>query len=429
MTAFAHPTGQPHTVIVGAGFGGLAAARELARQDLPVTLIDRRSYHLFTPLLYQVATGSLTASEIAIPIRSLFRADPEVTTLMAEVKSVDVAESNLRLSDNSSISYDYLVLAAGAQSHYFGKESEWKDDIYTLDDLDTAGKLRDRFLSLCEQAEQEDDPDRRARLLTFAIIGAGPSGVELAGAISAIVRRTMPSAFRRITPKDVQVILFEAENRVLPQFDAELSEAAERQLRELGVDVRTNSSIDSVTSHSVTSADTQIDCGMICWGAGVRPANLTSHLGVPTKKSGVPVSEFCTIDGYDKVFAVGDMACFESEQGALPGLAPVALQQGRYVGDTIKRDLRGLPRRKFRYKDKGLMATIGPARAVLQAGGLHLSGLPAWLLWVVLHVWYLVGFRTRILVLLEWAWVYSGAGDGNRLIRTENSDVLEADSA
>lgn len=428
MTSIRRISDRPKIVIIGAGFGGLAAARKLARQNLPITLIDRRSYHLFTPLLYQVATGSLNASEVAVPLRLLFHGAPHVTTLMVEVKCVDLDAAKVQLLDGTSVSYDYLVVATGAQSHYFGKESEWKDDICTLDDLSTAERLRDRFLSLCEQAERAEDEAQRKRLLTFAIIGAGPSGVELAGAISAIVRRTFPGAFRRISPRDVQVILFEAEERVLSQFDSKLSSAAAHQLTELGVDLRTNSRIEDVSAHSVTSNGSPIECGMICWGGGVRPADLTSHLGVATRKSGVPVTEFCTIPDHENVFAIGDMTHFETDHGLLPGVAPVALQQGRYVAKTIERDLKGLPRRKFSYREKGMMATIGPASAVVQSGPLRIAGLIAWIFWVVLHIWYLVGFRTRLLVLLEWAYIYCGSHDGNRLIRSENAKHIAPQS-
>lgn len=411
---------QPHTVIIGAGFGGLKAARELARRGFPVTLIDRRSYHQFTPLLYQVATGSLAPSEIAVPIRSVFRGEPKVRCLMANVTGVDFDARQVELEDGAPIAFDYVIIAAGAQSHYFGNEEKWKNEVYTLDDIASAEHLRDDFLTLCEHAEREHDSERRREMLTVAVIGAGPSGVELAGAIADLADRTLSAEYHNIDPGDVRVVLFEAVDRVLPMFEPRLSEKAKLQLEQLGVEVRLGTPIESVEHGSVTTKDGTMRCGLICWGSGVRPANVAGELEVTKEKGKIRVDEHCGIPGYPHAFAVGDIAHFEQEGGEpLPGLAPVALQQGTHVAQLIYRESKGEARRPFRYRDKGIMATIGRSRAVVQAGPLRLWGFAAWISWVVLHVMYLIDFRSRLLVMMEWIWAYFGSKRGNRLIEAE----------
>ncbi len=407
-----------HTIIIGAGFGGLAAARALAKKGIRVTLIDRRNYHLFTPLLYQVATGSLAPGEIAVPIRVLFRNDDNVRCLMATVQDVDVDASTVTLDDGQQLSYHYLVIASGAESHYFGN-AEWGEYVYTLDDLDSAVELRDRWISLFEKAELEPDQEKRRELLTVSIIGAGPSGVELAGALADASRKTLFPDYRNISWEDMRIYLFEAMDRVLPGFDEESSESAREQLEELGVIVRTGSPVDEVREGAVVVGGVTFPSGLICWGAGVSPARLEERVAAESESDGIVVDENCSLRNHPRVFVVGDTSHFRAEDGPLPGLAPVALQQGEHVARTILRDIRGQERRPFVYRNKGLMATIGPGRAVVQTGPLRLSGRLAWLSWVVLHIWYLVGFRTRLFVLLEWAWAFVGQRRGNRLIRSE----------
>jgi NADH dehydrogenase len=409
-----------HVVIVGAGFGGLAAARHLVRSGQRVTLIDRRQYHLFTPLLYQVATGRLAPGEIAIPIRSVFNDQDPIRILMAEVTSVDLKGGTVTLDEGESLAFDFLVLAAGAQSHYFGHE-EWSEHLHTLDDLESALQLKDHWLSLFERAAREADPARRRELLTVSIVGAGPSGVELAGAMAATSRRTLLPEYQGLGPADVRILLFEAEKRVLPGFHPRLSASVERYLEKLGVEVRTETPVDTILQGTVVCGEETIPSGMICWGAGVRPADVSRNVDAPREKDGLCVDDACAVVGHPRVFVVGDMSHFEDGASPLPGVAPVALQQGRHVARTILGDLRGLPRQGFRYRDKGRLATMGPGFAVFQKGSVHLGGRVAWLLWVALHIWYLVGFRTKVFVLLEWAWSYLGQRPGNRILSAENS--------
>ena len=410
----------PHTVVVGAGFGGLQAARSLTQAGFPVTLIDRRSYHLFTPLLYQVATGTLSPSQIAVPIRSLFRDRDKIRCLMGEVCRIDLRQHEVELENGERIAYNRLVIAAGAQSHFFGHEQEWKPRVHSLDDIRSAAALRDRFLENCERAERTDDEAERRHLLSVAIIGAGPSGVELAGAIADLANRTLAREYRNIKRGDVRVLLYEALDRVLPVFSRELSEKAALQLKDLGVDIHLGSPVDEVCDDGLLVGGEKVRCALICWGSGVGPAKLADQIPGGSRKKGIPVGEDCSLADHPEVFAVGDIARQQGKDGKpLPGLAPVALQQGRFVARMIIADHEGKPRERFRYHDKGLMATIGRARAVLEAGSLRLSGLAAWLGWVILHLYYLIGFRNRILVLAEWVWSYVGAKQGNRLIESE----------
>lgn len=420
MTRSFQPPYDPHIVIIGGGFGGLRTARVLARRGFKVTLIDRRSYHLFTPLLYQVATSSLSPDEIAVAIRSLLGTEPSVTCLMAVVEGVDLQRQQVLLDDGSRIDYDYVVVAAGARSHYFGNEAEWSPHVETLDSLATAQRLRDRLLLAFEAAEREADPVARRAKLTFCVIGAGPSGVELAGAIAELGKRIIARDHRQVSASEIRVVLFEAMDRVLTPFPEKLSEKAKQHLESIGVEVRLGEAIERVRPNAVYTSKSKVDCALICWGSGVRPADLAARIDAPKLKGRLLVEKDCTLPGYPNAFAIGDIAAFLDEQEQpLPGLAPVAIQQGRYVARTIIGDQKGRARRPFHYRDKGIMATIGRSRAVAKVGSLKLWGLVAWLSWVWLHIWYLIGFRSKLLVILEWAWAYIGRTRGSRLIEAD----------
>lgn len=420
-TAVQHPY-DPHIVIIGGGFGGLRAARGLASKGFRVSLVDRRSYHLFTPLLYQVATSSLSPDEIAIAIRSLVGTRRNVTCLMAVVEGIDLQRQQVLLDDGERLKYDYVIIAAGAQSHYFGNEAEWSPHVETLDSLATAQRLRDRLLLAFEAAEREGDARARRNKLTFCVIGAGPSGVELAGAIAELGKRIVAREHQRVSANDIRVLLFEAMDRVLPPFPEKLSAKAKQHLESLGVEVRLGEAIERVTANAVYTQNGKVDCALICWGSGVRAANIAERIDSPKLKGRLIVESDCTLPGYPNAFAIGDIAAFADEQGQpLPGLAPVAIQQGRYVARVIIGDQKGQARPPFHYVDKGIMATIGRSRAVAQVGPVQMWGLIAWLSWVWLHVWYLISFRSKLLVILEWAWAYIGRTRGSRLIETEQS--------
>ncbi len=420
MTSAVLPPYDPHIVIIGGGFGGLRVARRLASKGFRITLIDRRSYHLFTPLLYQVATSSLSPDEIAVAIRSLVGTRSNVTCLMAVVEGIDLQKQQVLLDDGERLRYDYVIIAAGARSHYFGKEAEWSPHVETLDSLATAQRLRDHLLLAFEAAEREADVRARHDKLTFCVIGAGPSGVELAGAIAELGKRIVAREHRRIAARDIRVVLFEAMDRVLPPFSEKLSAKAKQHLESLGVEVRLGEAIERVTASAVYTSKGKVNCALICWGSGVRAADLAERIDTPKLKGRLVVEPDCTLPGYPNAFAIGDIAAFTDEQGqTLPGLAPVAIQQGRHVARVIIDDQKGRARAPFHYVDKGIMATIGRSRAVAQVGPLQMWGLIAWLSWVWLHVWYLIGFRSKLLVILEWAWAYVGRTRGSRLIEAD----------
>ena len=409
-------------VIVGAGFGGLAAAKALGSPDpgspVEVTVVDRLNYHLFTPLLYQVALAGLAATDIAYPIRSALHHQRNVEVLLGEVTSIDLDARQVRLEQGSALPYDYLVLAAGTRTSYFGHD-DWAAFAPGLKDLDDALEVRRRVLVALEAAERTDDPAERQRLLTFVVVGGGATGVELAGAIADLSRDILAGDFRRLDWKTVRVMLVEAGDRVLAAFDPTLSARARAQLVELGVEVRTGVRVGAIDANGVTVGGDHVRAGTVLWGAGVRPSPLARELGVPLDGSGrVVVGPDCAVPGHPEVFVIGDMAAFVPEGAAapLPGISPVAIQQARLVGRNILRDLRGEARQPFRYFDKGFMATIGRARAVAELGRLRLSGLIAWLAWVFVHLWYLVGFRNRLSVFTNWIWAYVISRHGARVI-------------
>ncbi len=410
----------PHVVIVGGGFGGLYAARALAKRPVRVTVVDRRNYHLFQPLLYQVATAALSPGEIAAPIRSILRRYPNVQVMLAEVRAVDLGRRCVIL-DEGELGYDYLILAPGAAHSYFGHD-EWAPLAPALKTIDDAVEIRRRILGAYEAAEREEDDAERRALLTFVVVGGGPTGVELAGAIAEIARETLRHDFRRIDPSQTRVILLEAGPRLLPAFPPDLAESAVRQLERLGVEVRVRAPVTAITPEAVYAGNDVIRARTTLWAAGVAPSPLARTLGVPLDRSGrVPVAPDLTLPGHPEVYVIGDLALFTHQPGwkgrPLPGLAPVAIQEGKQAAENIWRTICGRPRRPFRYVDRGNLATIGRAAAVAELPfGIHLSGFVAWLAWLIVHLYWLIGFENRLLVLIRWAWAYFGYERGARLI-------------
>ena len=404
-------------MIVGGGFGGLTLARALRRAPVRLTLVDRSNHHLFQPLLYQVATAGLSPGDIAVPIRSIVRDHRRTSVVLGEVASIDVVQRRVALADGASLSYDFLVVAAGARTHYFGHD-EWAMNALGLKDVDDALAIRDRVLGAFEAAEREDDPAERRRLLTFVAIGGGPTGVEIAGAFGELSRYVLARDFRRIHPGDTRVILLEGGPRILGVFDDELAARGVAQLRELGVEVRTGARVLGVDAHGVQLEGEKLAAATVVWAAGVRGSALAESLGAPLDQAGrVVVEPDCTIAGHREVFVIGDMARVDGPSGtALPGIAPVAIQQAQHVARQIERTVDGLEREPFRYTDKGIMATIGRSRALAHVGPLRLSGMLAWLTWLCIHIVFLIGFRNRFVVMFEWLWSYVTYKRGARLI-------------
>ena len=409
-------TGQPHIVIVGGGFAGLYTARGLRRADARITLVDRHNYHLFQPLLYQVAMAALNPSDIAAPIRSILRRQKNTEVVLGEVRSIDVAQKTLRF-DNTELAYDYLVLATGATHSYFA-HPEWAKDAPGLKSIDDALEIRRRVLLAFERAERETDPAKQAAWLTFVIIGAGPTGVELAGALSEIARQTMLKDFRRINPASARVILLEGRERVLPPYPPDLSEKAKQQLERLGVEVHTNAIVTDLDDHEVVCGDLRIATRTVLWGAGVQASPLAKSLGVPLDRAGrVFVESDLSIPGHPEVFVLGDLAAVKQQDGSLvPGVAPAAIQAGQHTALNLSRMLDHEPTLRFRYKDKGSLATIGRAAAVADFGSIRFGGFVAWLAWLLIHIFFLIGFRNRFLVVTQWAWAYLTYQRGARLI-------------
>jgi NADH dehydrogenase len=406
----------PRVVIVGAGFGGLAAARVLAGAPVRVTIVDRSNHHLFQPLLYQVAMAALSPAEIAVPIRAVFRHDQNIEVLMAEVVSFDLDRGSLALADGSSLAWDYLVVAAGAETNYYG-HPEWSLHAPGLKSIEDAIEIRRRVLVALERAESARDEEQRRALLTFVVIGGGPTGLELAGAIAELARPIAESDFRRIDPSWIKVVLVEAGDRLLASFDPRSSEKAREQLVEIGVQVRTGVRVTNIDAEGVWLGGELIRSQSILWTAGVHASGLAGRLGAPLDRGGrVVVGDDCTLPGRPRVFAIGDIARFDTPAGPLPGVSPVAMQQGRFVARMIERDRRGEGREPFHYFDKGSMATIGRSRAVAELGRLRLSGLLAWLMWLFVHLWYLLDRRNRLSVFLDWCWSYVTFRHGARLI-------------
>jgi NADH dehydrogenase len=413
---------RPHVVIVGGGFGGLTAARALRRAPVHVTLVDRRNHHLFQPLLYQVATAGLSPADIAYPIRAVLSRQANANVVLAEAVSIDVAQRELVLKDGR-LGYDYLVVATGARHAYFGHE-EWEPVAPGLKSLEDALEIRRRILLAFEKAEREIDAEARRALLTIVVVGGGPTGVELAGAIAEIARQVMKSDFRNIDPTETRVVLVEAGPRVLASFPESLSARAAEALTRRGVEVRTETRVTAIDAHSVALGSEHIASSTVLWAAGVAASPLVASLGTPLDRVGrVTVEPDCSLPGHAEVFVIGDAATLTQANGApLPGVAPVAMQQGRYVAGIIARALPSDRREPFVYRDKGNLATIGRAAAVAHIGSLKLWGFAAWVLWLVIHILYLVGFRNRVVVLIDWAWAYVTMSRGARLI-TGDIDV------
>jgi NADH dehydrogenase len=411
----------PHVVIVGGGFGGLTVAKALRKAKVRVTLVDRENHHCFQPLLYQVATASLSPGQIAVPIRGVLGPQENTHVVLDEAREVDLSAHTLTLRGGDVLTWDYLVAATGAKTNYFGHD-EWAKHAGGLKSLRDALRIREKVLLAFEEAEDERDEKRRKGLLTFVVIGGGPTGVEMAGAISELARQVLSDDFKRIKPDHIRVVLVEMADRVLTPFSPDVSAKAQRQLEDLGVEVRTKVGVTDIDALGVTLADGErIEAAAVVWATGVKPTSFAAMLGVPLHKSGrVLVDASCAAEGQKNVFAIGDMAFFlpEGAKAPLPGVAQVAMQQGEHVAKSIKRDLAGKPRETFSYFDKGSMATIGRSRAVVEAGKLKLSGLLAWLAWCFIHVIYLIGFHNRIVVMLTWLWSYMTFRRGARLITT-----------
>jgi NADH dehydrogenase len=420
---------RPRVVIVGAGFGGLTAARRIARLPVQVTVVDRKNHHTFQPLLYQVATAGLSPGEIAAPIRWILRSHSNVKVMLEEVVDFNLEQKKV-ITKEQVLDYDFLITASGATHAYFGHQ-EWEPLAPGLKTIEDALEIRRRVLLAFELAERQndhrnEDPNKTASgqsgsPLQFAVIGAGPTGVELAGTLAEIAHHAMNHEFRNIDPRQTRILLIEGGPRVLAAYSEELSRKAEDQLRRLGVEVRTSHMVNRIEPGAVWVGDERIPAAVILWAAGVAASPLGGKLAVPMDRAGrVLVQPDLSIPGHSEVFVIGDLAALADEDGKmLPGVAAVAIQQGDWVADTIARDLENQPRRKFRYHDKGSLATIGRAAAVAQfgkSGKFHLSGYFAWLAWLFIHILFLIGFRNRLMVMIQWAWSYLTYERGARLI-------------
>jgi NADH dehydrogenase len=417
-----------HVVIIGGGFGGLYAAKSLKRAPVQVTLIDRRNFHLFQPLLYQVATGGLSPANIAAPLRAILKRQENIRVLLAEAIDIDVKNRRVVLSDGE-LGYDSLIVAAGVRHHYFGR-NDWEELAPGLKTIEDATEMRRRVLLAFEAAEREDDPEKLRGWLTFVVVGGGPTGVELAGTLGEIARHTLKHDFRAINPADARIVLVEGMDRVLPPYPPTLSARAEAALNRLGVTVRTGAMVTDIDADAVT-----IRCGeqreriptrTVLWAAGVQASALggivASATGAAVDRVGrVAVEPDLSVAGHPEVFVIGDLAHFSHQADKpLPGVAPVAMQQGRYVATLIVRRLRGETMPPFRYRDYGSMATIGRAEAVADLGWVRFSGFPAWLAWLFIHLIHLVQFQNRLLVLIQWAWNYFTWNRYARLITGKN---------
>lgn len=411
-------SGTKQVVIVGAGFAGLNAAKRLRDLDgVAITLIDRENHHLFQPLLYQVAMAALSPADIAVPIRTMFTTAKNVRVVKTCVRQVDTAARKV-ITDTGEFVYDYLLLACGARHAYFGHE-EWEPFAPGLKTLPQATEIRRRVLETFEAAEKETDFEARRRFLTFVVVGGGPTGVELAGAIGEMSRYTLAKDFRHIDPRQTRVILVEAGKRILPSFDERLAARAMRDLESLGVQTWTGAPVTEINAEGVSIGDEKVAAATVLWAAGVRASELGKSLPDATldRAGRVEVDAYLNIPQHPEVFVAGDMArCIDANGVQLPGVALVAQQQGAYFAETIRAELRGKPRKPFSYQDYGQMATIGRSRAISEFGRLKLTGLPAWWFWLLVHIYRLSGFRNRLSVLIQWAWSYWTFGRGARLI-------------
>ena len=409
-------TQRSRVVIVGAGFGGLSVAKALAGKPFDVTLVDRYNYHLFQPLLYQVATAALSPADIASPIRTVFRYQRNVSVVLANVSSIDLAHNQV-IAEGRSIPFDYLIVATGARQAYFG-HVDWAQYAPGLKTIDDATYLRRRILLAFEKAETEPDPDERRRLLNFVVVGGGPTGVELVGAIAELAKRALASDFRTIDPRSARIVLVDAGPRVLSEFDETLSRSALRALTHLGAEVRLGTEVTGCDDAGISFGEGRIESRTIIWAAGVEASPAGQWLGAERDRAGrVKVGPDLSLPGHPHVFVIGDTAsCVDAGGKPLPGVAPVAKQQGAYVARAIVAHSAGESVPPFRYRDYGTLATIGRSHAVAQIGRIKLSGLTAWLMWCFAHIYFLIGFRNRLLVMVNWAWSFVTFQRGARLI-------------
>jgi NADH dehydrogenase len=419
---------EKHVVIIGGGFGGIAAARAFRRAPVRLTLVDRRNHHLFQPLLYQVATAALNPSDIASPIRRILRRQSNASVILGEAAAIDTHRKIVQLLDGE-VAYDYLIVATGATHSYFGHD-QWLEPAPGLKTLEDAVEIRRRVLVAYEAAEREVDPLEVANWMTFVIIGAGPTGVEMSGALAEISRRVLERDFRRIDPGKARIILIEAGPRVLPAMSAQSSASARRQLERLGVEVITDSPVTAVDDRGVVHGGARLDSRTVIWAAGVAASPLGTALGAAVdarldRAGRVIVNQDLSVPGAEGVFVIGDLASISSDGKPVPGLSPAAMQEGRHAAKNIVRQMRGEPTIPFRYRDKGTLATIGKAAAVADIAGMHLSGLVAWLMWLFVHIFFLIGFRNRFIVIVEWAWTYVRNDRGARLITGDVEPLLE----
>ena len=408
----------PRLLIIGAGFGGLKAAAEAAKHNLAITVVDRRNHHTFQPLLYQVATAGLSPGEIAAPIRGVLRKYSNIEVLLGEVDSFDLARKKVGLRDGSELSYDYLIVASGATHSYFG-HNEWEELAPGLKTIEDATEIRRRVLLAFELAERHAHISGRSEPVHFVVVGGGPTGVELAGTMAEVARKALARNFRHIDPTATRILLLEGGPRVLPAYPPDLSRSAQQQLERLGVQVRTNAQVTAVEPGQVRVGEEVLPATVTLWAAGVRASSLGKKLGVEIDRAGrVLVSPDLSVPGHPEVFVVGDLANLKDRKSGdlLPGVAPVAMQEGHHAAWNIGRDLKSKPRKPFHYVDKGTMATIGRAAAIAKIGKLHVSGFIAWMMWLFVHIMFLVGFRNRVLVMLEWAWSYLTYQRSARLI-------------
>jgi NADH:ubiquinone reductase (H+-translocating) len=424
MSAIELTSRRPRVVIIGAGFGGLSSAKQLARAPFDVTIVDRHNYHLFQPLLYQVATAGLSPGDIASPIRGILRRQKNAQVILAKVSGVDTARKEV-VAEGRRIPYDHLIIATGAEHAYFGHD--WSSYAPGLKTIDDATYLRRRILLAFERAETEPDVDERRRLLNFVVVGGGPTGVEMAGAIAELARRALASDFRSIDPRCARIILIEAGPRLLAPFDPALSEAARRSLEQLGVEVRLGSGVTDCDCSGVSLGEERLQTRTIVWAAGVKASPAAEWLAADRDRAGrVKVAPDLSVPGHANIFVIGDAAAATGADGRpLPGVAPVAKQQGWYVANLLMARAKGTTLPPFRYRDFGSLATIGRKQAVAQLAALKLSGLAAWLLWSLAHIYFLIGFRNRLAVAMSWGWSYVTFQRGTRLITGISGSRIE----
>ncbi len=420
-------TNKPKVIIIGGGFGGLWAAKALANKPVEVTLIDRKNHHVFQPLLYQVATAVLSPGEIATPIRRILHYAKNIEVILGEVTGFDTAVKTITLDDGSLVPFDYLIVAAGARHAYFGHD-DWETSAPGLKTIEDALEIRRRVLLAFELAERQAYLTGDHDPLNFVVVGGGPTGVELAGAIAGIARQALAKDFKAIDTRKAKVVLFEGSDRVLGTFASDLSASAKTQLEDLGVDVRLNSFVTDIAPGKVKVGEDWIACDVVLWATGVAASSLGKQLGVETDKAGrVFVGPDLTIPNHKDVFVIGDMASLKQESGEpVPGVSPAAMQMGTLTAKNILADLNDKPRKNFKYVDKGTMATIGRSKAIVDVQGVHFTGFIAWMMWLFLHVFFLIGFRNRIIVMMEWFWAYLTRERSARLITGDADELRNA---